>query len=113
MQDITAAGSPRSGSASPNDTAVHDDSQQQQQQPAVLYIKGPTDSEDKPVSVVFRQAAYVQRPEKPGRLLRPQHAVLQDSTANLTLSTFERIIQQLSSSELGKAVYCVVVSEKG
>ena len=70
MQDSIAAGSPRSGSASPDDKATHVASQQQQHQqcqPAVLYIKGQQDSHDKPVSAVYRQAAYIQQPEKSGR----------------------------------------------
>ena len=58
----------KSGSQSPDDKACLTGSHQQGYQPAVLYTKVLVSSEGKPVSVVFRQAAYVQRPEKPGRL---------------------------------------------
>ena len=44
---------------------LHSSSEKQLKQPAVLYIRSLVDV-DKPVTVVFRQAAYVHQPEEPG-----------------------------------------------
>ncbi|KAL3160426.1 hypothetical protein ABBQ32_010748 [Trebouxia sp. C0010 RCD-2024] len=66
MQGTAANAGPRSGSASLGDKAGPAGSQQQHCQPAVFYTKARASSEGESVSVVFRQAAYVQHAEKPG-----------------------------------------------
>ncbi len=65
----SAVGSSSSSSTSPAEKPLQRANKQQLKKAAVLYIRAQVDvdtPEDKPVTVVFRQAAFVQQPEEPG-----------------------------------------------
>ena len=65
----TAVSRPSLGVTPPDEKPLQtiSSSKEQLQQPAVLYIRGLVDVDKlKPVTVVFRHAAFVQQPEEPG-----------------------------------------------